>query len=349
MVLLVDGNWAMMSRVFIMKKKFNPKLPKSSLEAAENELINFLAQSVSGMMWKDLNITNIIIMGDGGSWRKRLTPPSSISDVVYKGQRVKDSEMDWDHIFHAFSTFLENCKKYGFTVCKEGEIEGDDWMWWWSKKLNEQGESCMIWSADQDLQQLVKTTDKAYTCWYNSKKLVLDQAINEKEEIDLLDMFMNGQNLIKDELNHLSKKIGIVEHINPASIVSSKVIMGDMGDNIQSCATIEQNGRMYKVSKKIYEKLDCGDTVEEFVDNFEQIANTIPSCSPKFTNYNVTNIEEMLKYNLRMVWISEKTLPEDILEKMKSIEYKTPNLKSFMQNYKVMNTLSKPAFIDLPF
>ena len=47
-------------------------------------------------------------------------------------------------------------KKQGIVVSNHSSIEGDDWIWYWSRRLNEEGTSCIIWSSDNDLKQLVQ-------------------------------------------------------------------------------------------------------------------------------------------------------------------------------------------------
>ena len=75
LTLLIDGNWLAISRMSIFAnqfKKSNPDIIKSS--AAEDFKI-LLARSISAILNRFIDIDNIILISDGGSWRKSVTIP----------------------------------------------------------------------------------------------------------------------------------------------------------------------------------------------------------------------------------------------------------------------------------
>ena len=73
-----------------------------------------------------------------GSWRKSVEKPDFFEEV-YKGNRVKDVEIDWSYVYRSLEIYLKKANELGITACKAGEVEGDDWIFHWSRKLNNNG------------------------------------------------------------------------------------------------------------------------------------------------------------------------------------------------------------------
>ena len=158
-------------------------------EHAKKELHELMAKSISVVLNRFPVIDNIILVTDGGSWRKQLPVPEVIENVTYKGNRTTAKELDWKYIYGALTELSEQCKNLGVTVSNHSSIEGDDWIWYWSRRLNAEGTSCIIWSSDNDLKQLVQTDNNtlAFTAWYNDRNGVWFDMSNKQEFEDDLD------------------------------------------------------------------------------------------------------------------------------------------------------------------
>ena len=112
------------------------------------------------------------------------------------------------------------------TTSKEYRIEGDDWMWYWSRKVNASGDDALIWSSDRDLQQLVQIDGGRFTAWYNDKAgLVLPESAKKEG----LEDFMGFEVVHTENIERCCDK---VTYINPFEIVTEKILCGDAGDNI---------------------------------------------------------------------------------------------------------------------
>ena len=149
LTLLIDGNWLLMSRLSVLQTRYSDddKLCK--------DLKLMMIRSINIVLKQFTEIDNIIFVSDGGSWRNKLPIPDFLEEE-YKGNRIKDESINWDMIFDAYEDFASKLRAAGITVCKEPNLEGDDWMWYWSEKLNSEGTNVIIWSRDKDLTQLIK-------------------------------------------------------------------------------------------------------------------------------------------------------------------------------------------------
>ena len=124
--LICDFNWLTISRFSVINKGFDKTLPEHALDEAKEELKDMLAKSINVILNRFPTIDDIVIVADGGSWRKQIPVPEQLKNITYKGNRQADVEMSWDHIWAASSEILENCRKEGITVAQYNNIEGDD-------------------------------------------------------------------------------------------------------------------------------------------------------------------------------------------------------------------------------
>ena len=232
---------------------------------------------------------------------------------------------------------------HNITVCREPEVEGDDWIWYWTKRLNSQGINTLIWSVDRDLQQLIqRTNDGTFTAWYNDKAgLYLPEYYKEEKELDPIDFFMTAQPFDSKIIDTLKTNAGKVNYINPDEVVIEKVLCGDSGDNIKAVVRYTKNDRIYRFSEGDLKKYQESDmpmfTVEDLKDRFDDIADWIVS-SKKFKPYKFKkqDILEMLNYNLHLVWLNENIIPQPIIQAMNTVEYKKFDVNSLRNNYKLL-------------
>ena len=153
LTLLIDGNWLLMSRLSVLQTRY------SDDDKLCQDLKLMMVRSINIVLKQFSEIDNIIFVSDGGSWRNKLELPSFLNEE-YKGTRIKSEDINWDLVFSAYENLQTKLRMSGINVCKEANLEGDDWMWYWSNKLNSEGTNVIIWSKDKDLTQLESTTEK---------------------------------------------------------------------------------------------------------------------------------------------------------------------------------------------
>ena len=338
--LLVDGNWLLQSRFPMIGRGFEKDTPDVAKEQSMKELKELMARSINVVLNRFPVIDNIVMISDGGSWRKQLPVPKSLKDITYKGNRTQAKEIDWNYIYKALNQLTKRCKEIGITTVSHPMIEGDDWIWYWSRRLNAEGTNCIIWSSDNDLKQLTQINHEtnSFTVWYNDRNgLFMPEEINKP--IDLFDFFLHPE-YNSPVLETLKRTCKQSDFINPCDIVMSKVICGDSGDNIKSVFRYEKNGRVYRISEKewetIKEDMDIKN-LNDFINHVEDIVNVIVN-HKKYKSYNPSydDIKEMIEYNIKLVWLHESVIPETITMYMNQIDYKNYDLNYIRSNFKVM-------------
>jgi 5'-3' exonuclease len=337
--LIIDGNWLLMSRLFVVKQYFDISNNVSEKENGTHQLQDLMCRSINIVINKfDGIVDNIILVSDLGSWRKKLKKPGFFHED-YKGTRIKDSEIDWPHVYKALDSIVDNCKKLGITACKEVDVEGDDWVYYWSRYLNSNSINCIIWSSDRDLQQLVQVDNFAFTAWFNESQkgglpgLFLHKSL-KPAELDDIDQFMqiDNSNILLDSIQ---TRVSAITYIDPADIIEEKIICGDISDNIKSICTKEKNGRMKKITEKMWNS--CKDathttSLKEFFENKNSICTIL---NEKF-DLPISNVLELFDYNTKLVYLNDTIYPQEILDIMNNIEYKKFDLSYIKNNYKIL-------------
>lgn len=336
--LIVDGNWLMMSRLPASYNQFRSECPDFIKEQAVDNLVDSMLSSINVVLQKFQGIVdNMIFVADGYSWRKTLEVPTQLGDTRYKGNRVKTEEMDWSYIYKSIDRISEGLKKNNCTVSRSKSAEGDDWMWYWSNRLNSQGINCIIWSTDNDLKQLIKYDGTSFTAWYNDfNGLFLHQSMEETNCSDI-DFFMQFSNNVTYEL--LKQAIQHVSYISPENIVMDKIICGDSSDNIKSIVTQEKNGKTYRITEKYWNALreELGiHTLDEFFTSENLIIEKL--IQKKGTSDNPKDIYPRFDYNKRLVWLDESSYPPEVLMQMEDSDYKQFDIEYVLNNYKTMDT-----------
>ena len=338
--LLIDGNWLLMSRFSVMGNNFELTQSDLTKQMAQQNLQELMAKSISIILNRFPFIDNVILVTDGGSWRKQLPIPKQLENTTYKGNRVKESTHDWKYIYGALTDLSTRCKELGMTVSNHTMIEGDDWIWYWTRRLNENGVSTVIWSSDNDLKQLIQNDsfNGSITAWYNDRNGVwFDDSLQEKH-MDDLDFFMQPLKVKMPILESLKQYSKEASFIIPDSIAMEKIICGDSGDNIKPIARTTGGTRTYKISVKMWNdiKADLGITnIDEFFKNKENIINRILNIK-KFSNCDYNDISEMFDYNIKLVWLNESVIPETVIMYMNQLDYNLIDVNYIKSNFKVM-------------
>lgn len=338
--LIIDGNWLLLSRFSVIGRGFEQDMPDIAKEHARNELHELMTKSISIVLNRFSIIDNIVLVTDGGSWRKQLPVPKAIENVTYKGNRTTAKELDWKYIYGALTDLTERCKELGVTVANHSAIEGDDWVWYWSRRLNAEGTSCIIWSSDNDLKQLVQndSSTMAFTAWYNDKNGIwLESSMND-EIIDELEFFMSPIKVKSPILENLVQLSKSTSYINPDDIVMEKIICGDAGDNIKSIAKVVSGNKTYKVSVKMWNEIKQGLNINSLSDFFNYKSRIISAITglKKFVNCDTADISEMFDYNIKLVWLNETIIPETIIMYMNQLEYNITDVNYIRSNFRTM-------------
>lgn len=337
--LLIDGNWLLVSRFSVINGGFEKSSDELVKEHSQTELQELMAKSIAMVLNRFPIIDNVILVTDGGSWRKQLPVPKSLENITYKGNRSQAKELDWKYIYGALNNLSDQCKKLGITVSNHSFIEGDDWVWYWSRRLNDEGTSCIIWSSDNDLKQLVQTNDNtAFTAWYNDKNgMWFDDSQND-EIVDELDFFMQPLKVKSPLLESLMAASTNTSFVNPDLIVMEKIVCGDAGDNIKSIAKVCRGSKTYKVSTKMWNDIRKSlniTSLEKFFNLKLTIVRHILACK-KFSECCETDILEMMDYNIRLVWLNEDVIPDTVVMYMNQCEYSVADIPYIKTNYKVL-------------
>ena len=336
--LIVDGNWLLQSRLFAVKGMFKPGL--SSYEHGHEALKTLLSQSLVGVINYLPIVNDVILVHDGGSWRKDIEKPKCYSES-YKENRVRDkSEINWPEIFNAFREWTETAKEIGMTVSHSYGAEGDDWIAYWAKTLNDKGHDCIIWSTDHDLQQLVDLRlDSTFTVVFEKKYGIVMHEKANKEGVLPLEFFLEPMDSFN--MTWLKEHIETKKYVNPYDIVMEKVVCGDAGDNIKSIIRKPSGTRTNKVGPK--EWLKCKQALSinksNFIDSRDAIVSYLFDLK-KFKDFGIDNPEkiqeakDMFDFNIKLVTLSLDIIPSHLFE---NAEYKDFKVSDIKNNYKTLS------------
>lgn len=360
--LVVDGNWLLMSRFFMKRDSFRKEFDDETKESSSEQLADLMAQSISVVLRQFANqITNVIFVSDNISWRKEYpTPPRIGAD--YKGTRTQADTYDWKYIYKSIRLLSNKLDSIGVTTSNAYGVEGDDWCWWWSRKLNAEGINVVLWTSDEDVKQLVQQDPStgAFTAWYEKNKgVVFNESMKENEtETDDIDFFMtpiHTKNVVMENLKNIMK----VSYVNPLNIINKKIYVGDGGDNILPIFTYRKNGKTYKATQKDWEKII---SINEGLFRDSDWESKLNRLYDRVYTIKYTGKEEMMTtpsdfvahavYNKKMVWLDESQIPANVQAQMISCEYKTitPQLLHDMTyNWRIMSTVAVSNDIDMLF
>lgn len=316
LTLIVDGNWLLISRMSNMVGRF----------ATEKDMMRetklLMIKSINKVLRQFPKIDNIIFVADGGSWRGKEAIPSCLIDdsnsniiesADYKGTRTQDDSIDWGTVFSEYEKFLDTLNYCGLQVCREQDVEGDDWCWYWSTKLNSEGTNVIIWSKDRDLTQLVnKNQDGFFTVWWNMDNGVIIKEVSEED--DFASFFMNpyyasNEQLMHDIISHSTTS----EAINPNIVRIEKIFRGDKGDNIFPIIQRRSKSggnKLFRISTK-----DMDYDLDIYNDNEIKKYITRIFESKNYKDRTLHSLEDTINhyfYNRKLVCLHENEYPEYI-------------------------------------
>lgn len=311
--LIVDGNWLLMSRLSILRMRIRDE------ETLIKEVKLMMIKSINKLIREIPQIDNVIFVADGGSWRNKIEVPDFLKKdhITYKGNREKDKDINWDKIFKGYDEFIDVLKETGVNVSRESGVEGDDWCWYWSMKLNAKGTNCIIWSKDRDLTQLVKINPKTkcFTVCWNKDYLTIESIEHSNDDVDF---FFTSPNVTANQtlLESICMKAKKINEIHPNNIIIEKIIRGDISDNIFPIVfkKSKTSDKLFRVSmKELDMNLDFTNYIE-VVSYVEELLNK-KAWKDKATAPEKEIVEHFF-YNERLVWLDESQYPNEVLSKM---------------------------------
>lgn len=341
--LLIDGNYFLHSRLFVLPRKKGKQLLAD--KDSQSQLMRKLCIDFASELRKmSTFVDQIVVAVDAKSWRKDLFP-----DAQYKGTRTHDDSINWEAVFNVYSEWQNILAKRGVVIHQINGAEADDVLFGWSTQLNNEGRNAIVWTGDKDLIQLVnynQATD-AYTLWYyNSKKKLLafegfEELLNERQTADISndDMLFNmgSDSVMHDQMKQnltdwIQKNRIEINEINCDDFIFAKILQGDKSDNIKSVVSwtkTTKSGKImnYSISEKLaykildqYKKEEGNFTIDLF---FNQ------SCVDKIVDiiYRVVGksdpqeIKGRFNQNLDLMLLHFNTIPDPIQKQIyKSIE-----------------------------
>lgn len=332
--LLIDGNYFVYSRLFVMPRPKTGKLLGDEKQKAQfmRKLSIDLASELRKL--QDF-VDDVVIAVDSKSWRKDLYP-----EADYKGTRKSDSSVDWANVYEVYGEFQNILKTRGVTVQQTSGAEADDVIFGWSVALNGRGKSCIVWTGDRDLIQLVNHSkaNDAHTIWYwNTKKSLYvyegfkaDMELMASEQLSTDDLLFNmgGEHMGRDEyqhniLNWINKYKIEVNEVNCDEFIFKKVLIGDSSDNIPSVVTWQKelkNGKLrnYSITDKMASKI-WEQYIKEF-DNFsieylfsDEQKNILSEVIYRVVGKSSKNlIKNSLNNNMALMVLHNRIIPEAI-------------------------------------
>ena len=330
LTLIIDGNWLLMSRMATILGKYH------SEKEMMKDLKLLMIKSINIVLRTFPSIDNVIFVADGGSWRNNIEVPLFIKNegIEYKGNRIKDKSIDWNTIFSGFEDFINKMNTAGIYTCRESEIEGDDWCWYLSRKLNSENTNVIIWSKDRDLLQLVKSDKNGcFTCWWNKENGVFFEEYPDEYTDFLLNPYYIENLTFYKEIQ--SKSIKFTK-IDPNTIIIDKIIRGDQSDNIIPIILRNSKGtstKKFRVSTKdinyhinIFSDTDINNYISNLISSKNYIGRI---------NKSYENIVEHFKYNRKLVCLNKSNYPDYILKKMQKHNIFTPNKNTYLVEQKI--------------
>jgi 5'-3' exonuclease len=326
--LIIDAS-SIFYRTLFTVGNFDTKKGERLLDGKKSQgvFMRKLATDLSSLVRNVEEPSRVIVCLDSSSWRKTIV----IDEGGYKESRTKDeTSINWKAFFELTENFTRILSQKGYIISKIPGAEADDLLYFWSKKLNDESENCILITGDRDLLQVLgKRENGSWTIALdpvlNRKKISLTQeTLNysqpENHEANIFDP--NSWNSSSDVLDKIIKthEINIVD---PQKIRTMKVVLGDSGDSVPSVVTwrdkkapekirtmTESNfGKILAVAPDLldstWEDLYEGKFVEEISSVMEGL---------KKIEVDREKVRENLKRNCQLVILSEKTIPHQITQ-----------------------------------
>ena len=330
--LLIDGNYFLHSRLFVLPRPKNGVMLED--EAFRASLMRKLAIDLASEVRKMRGfIDKVVVAVDARSWRKDLFPTAE-----YKGTRKADSSIDWNAVYGVYEEFQNILQKHGVVVHKIEGAEADDVLFGWSTLLINKGRNSIIWTGDKDLIQLVNYSkaNDSYSLWYSPVQKSLYcfkdfiNVLDTSETTNTDDLLFNLSTYsgvreeykiaIKDWIQ--SNKVKLTE-VNCDEFMFNKLLIGDKSDNIPSVVLWqkEMKGgklRTYSITDKLADKIfqQYNKENSQFVidqlfnkDEIEKLADVVYRVIGKSS---IAQIKNNISQNMSLMMLHTKVIPDAI-------------------------------------
>jgi uncharacterized protein YcgL (UPF0745 family) len=305
--LIIDGNYILNKNVFSLHKD---KLLYGALQESLENAISLYSS------W--FSFENIYFVSDSYSnWRKQVYPD-------YKGNRTKSEDIDWEFVSTVYSEFKRDLPKR-IKLFEQDRVEGDDWIYFLTKKTNEKNISSLIISNDGDIKQLLYTGENFINIMVNENNLYDNIYLPENyrtwlsifnRNSVLPDLFDDDSGYDIEVYNFIKRLISQrqVKEVDNNRVLIEKIVGGDYGDNIKSVYIKNGRGIGKKTAEKIYDKY-----IEYFGEPvynnelYERLIDIVMT-EKKVPNEEYNNVSKRIDENNFLVNLDK--IPKDIIKIM---------------------------------
>lgn len=321
--LIIDGSYLIMKDVHILNKT-------RTIHTDLEKLLRNDFDRISKMF----PFTNIYFVSDKGtSWRKEIYN-------VYKGNREKDTKIDWEYVYKTYRAFKDMLRtKNNVKVIEIEGLEGDDIIAYIVNKSNKQNYSNVVVSNDGDLHQFIKfdlTNNWINVQWnyrFNDERFYVpdnyNMFIQKLLMIENNDIFnLDNSSEFGIMLETIISRTKVREIINEKSLFC-KLLEGDKGDNIMTVIKIKDRGIGESGARKCYEmyKNAFPEVIDFDSETFKKRSVDIISYYKKINSDSIRqNIYNNLETNLRLIKLDYNIIPKRLVEKLNNTftEYVEP-------------------------
>lgn len=314
------------------------------LDSKKNQgiFIRKLASDFSTLVSAIDEPSRVIVCLDSVSWRKSIP----ITDGGYKGKREKDeTRVNWNVFYELTDKFADILKQKGYVVSRTPGAEGDDLLFFWSKRLNEMNENVILITGDGDMLQCVGLNENeswtiALDPINSRKKISMTQALLDysKSEIEPVAADIFNPDTWSSPTDILNKLISSydVNIVNKKQFCTKKIIVGDNGDSVPGVVTWPSTlspGKISSISDSNYNKivsvapklLDA--TWQDVRDGqfHEEIAQTMEELKKIKVDRNV--LKDNIERNCKLVILSFETIPKQVHDSFMEHHVEIPDVK----------------------
>jgi len=265
---------------------------------------------------------SVVLCVDSKSWRKTET---ALVAADYKGTRKIREEINYPVYNQVNAEFEAMLAESGVTISKQKGCEADDLIRAWVEYFKANGSNSIVWSADNDLFQLIYKNDESFNVQYYQPPMQRNSIAANQEFFDWLDdkdsasndmsaedILFNMTEVTKDSFNGTFKgimnKTGLKDKlVDPDYVVFGKIIRGDKGDNI---ATIKRGiGKVALESlwESKYSNFKQNDSLNE-INRLALIDNLVEM--GKIKNDEAELCAAKLEQNVTMVLLHSDVTPD---------------------------------------
>ena len=318
---------------------------KERQDKDRNSLLHKLTMDFSSDIRKvNRIIDEIIITVDDYSWRndffndkeykyskQDVEVSMEIESIDYKGNREKDKVVNWSLIYKTFDDFLIELKRIvNIKYVKIKGCEGDDLIFAICKYYNSIGKSCMIYSGDNDLKQLIyhNELNDAFTIYHKKTEKMLVMCINTAKYLK------SNKNSIISNIFSFGSDNGIELCVeNSFDLIFTKILLGDKGDNVKPTileTRITKSGKtkgekkVVKIGKRVIDKVKSEILLEKsysfddlFKDSFlSLVTNSVIRNFKPESKFKPDDIKSNIEINRDLMFLHVDCLPKSIYDSM---------------------------------